>query len=293
MDENRVTQEFVQTMLFLLLPVRSGLFSVMMLAMLQTVGISAIALTLIFGSLAASANGPNEQQPSAAPANPAAGSQDLPSMPSDPEAILEAAGKLNGLHGPGLKPWHAKLTYQIFKEGKLETEGTFEESWISDTNYKQTYTSPDFTQTDYGTDNGLFRTGAQGWPGFHEMQIQRRLVLPISSPVTLPNVESKMKQIGSGVSRVPCVVFSSKNQKLFLFKDSYCFDPDHPILRLEASSDGLTQVLYNEIVRFQGRLIARDVRSTYKNEPLVTVHVDEIGALAETAFTVPPDAMRI
>ena len=212
-------------------------------------------------------------------------------MPSDPVGILEASSKLNGLHGPDVKPWHAKLSYQIFDEGKLQTEGTYEESWISDKNYEQTYVSPNFTQTDYGTSNGLFRTGAQAWPKLQEMQVRRSLILPVPLTAALPDVKVRTNQIGSGASRLQCVIFTS--EKMYLLKDSYCFDPDHPILRLEASPDGSTQVLYNGIVEFQGRFIARDVRTIYKGKPLLTVHVDDIGALAETTFTPPPDALSI
>jgi TonB family protein len=259
--------------------------------MLRTPGISAATLALILGALATSANGPTKQEPATAPQPPAAAPQNLPSMPSDPVAILEAGSKLNGLRGPDVKPWHAKLSYQIFEDGKLQTEGTFEESWISDKNYMQTYASSDFTQTDYGTSNGLFRSGAQAWPKLQEMRVRRSLILPVPLSVALPEVKVKTKQIGSGASRLQCVVFTS--EKVYLLKDSYCFDPDHPILRLEVSPDRFTQVLYNGIVEFQGRFIARDVRTTYKGKPLLTVHVDDIGGLAETAFTPPPGATSI
>jgi Gram-negative bacterial TonB protein C-terminal len=259
--------------------------------MLRTLSISAVTLALILGALATLANGPTTQEPAAAPQPPAAAPQNLPSMPSDPVAILEEGNKLNGLHGPDVKPWHAKLSYQIFDDGKLQTEGTYEESWISDKNYEQTYVSPDFTQTDYGTSNGLFRTGAQAWPKLQEMHVRRSLILPVPLPAALPDVKVKTKQIGSGASRLQCVIFTS--EKMYLLKDSYCFDPDHPILRLEVSPDGSAQVLYNGIVEFQGRFIARNVQTTYKGKPLLRVHVDDIGALAETAFTPPPDAMSI
>ena len=259
--------------------------------MLSTQGIFAATLALILSMPATSADGPTQQQPAAAPRTPAATPQNLPSMPSDPGAILEAGSKLNGLRGPGLKPWHAKLSYQIFDDGKLLSEGTYEEFWISDKNYEQTYASPRFTQTDFGTSNGLFRSGAQDWPELPEMQVRRSLILPVPLPIALQDVEVRTKQIRSGASHLQCVTFTST--KMYLLMDSYCFEPDHPILRLTESPDGLTQVLYNGIVEFQGRFIARDVRTTYKGKPRLTVHIDDIGTLSEAAFTPPPDATNI
>lgn len=100
-------------------------------------------------------------------------------MPKDPAAILSTAQKLNGLAGDGLRPRHLKVSYQTFDDKTHSHDsGVYEEWWIAANKYRRTYTSSTFSQTDFGTDRGLFRVGNQNWPGRLELMVQLALLDP-------------------------------------------------------------------------------------------------------------------
>ena len=93
------------------------------------------------------------------------GAQSASQMPTDPQVILDSAAKLNGLSAPGVLPWHIKATYQAFAEdGKPPISGSYEEFWISEKKFKRSYSSQAFSQTDFGTELGLYRSGRPDWP---------------------------------------------------------------------------------------------------------------------------------
>ena len=58
------------------------------------------------------------------------------------------------------------MSYDKYDEdGDNVDSGTYEEYWVSPKQYRLSYSSQDFTQTDIATEDGLFRTGEQKWPG--------------------------------------------------------------------------------------------------------------------------------
>jgi TonB family protein len=205
-------------------------------------------------------------------------------MPTDPAAIVALGSKTNGLSGHEISPWHIKATYQKFdRNGKLSSSGSYEEFWFSDKSYKRTYTSPTFTQTEYGTERGLYRSGSQDWPGRQETQVRMYLTSPIPATLGLRDLQLKDESLSVGSTHLQCVTLKSTG--VFPASSAYCFEPDRPMLRLALSPDGLSQNVYNGVVEFQGHFIARDISVTYRNKPLLAIHVDEIGGLSESART--------
>jgi TonB family protein len=213
-------------------------------------------------------------------------------MPTEPAAILAVGSKVNGLNGHEVSPWHIKATYQVFDtKGKLSNTGSYEEFWLSDKSYKRTYTSPTFTQTEYATEQGLYRSGSQDWPGRQETEVRMYLTAPISAMSGLHDVQLKKENLSVGTARLQCVTL--KSSQVYPVESAYCFEQDRPMLRLALSPDGSSQRLYNGVVEFQKRFIAKDVRVTYRNNPVLIIHVDEIGGLPASSppeFTPSPDA---
>jgi TonB family protein len=208
-------------------------------------------------------------------------------MPADPAAIMALGSKLNGLDGTEIPPWHIKATYQEFdSKGKLSGSGSYEEFRISDKSYKRTYASPAFTQTDYATERGLYRSGNQDWPGREETQVQIYLTAPIPLELGVPNTALKNQDLAVGATHRRCVI--SKLPRVFPVESAYCFEPDRPILRLAMSPDGQSQLLYNNVVLFQGHFVAQDVEVTRRNRPVLTIHIDELRSLPGAIEFNPP-----
>lgn len=117
------------------------------------------------------------------------------------------------------------------------------------------------------------------------------LTAPIPVTLGLHDLQLKKESLSVGTAHLQCVAL--KSAEAFLTSSAYCFEQDRPLLRLALSPDGLSQNLYNGVVEFQGHFIARDISGTYRNKPILTIHVDEIGGLSvsgPTEFTPPPDA---
>lgn len=252
--------------------------------------ISVLSLVLISGAFAQ--NSMPTPPGDAARHNATSPAPSMPAMPTDPASILALGSKLNGLEAAGVSPWHIKATYQTFDtKGKLSGSGTYEEFWFSDKSYKRAYASPTFSQTDYATDRGLYRSGNQDWPGRQESEVRMYLAAPIPAQLGGLNAQLKKDNLPIGAAHLECVTLKSSH--VLPMDSAYCFEQDRPMLRLVLSPDGLSQTVYNSVVAFQGQFIARDVRVTYQNKPELAIHVEEIGGLTADSMaeiTPPSDA---
>ncbi len=112
-------------------------------------------------------------------------------LPADPTALMTLAHERNGLTGSGVKPWHMHGTYHSYKDGKPEYEGTYEEWWISPTQYKVSFSNPKETQTDFATGTALLRDGAQEWLNGPELLLRSSVVDPLPDPAQLKDYASE------------------------------------------------------------------------------------------------------
>ncbi len=106
-------------------------------------------------------------------------------LPTDPTALMTLAHQSNGLTGTDVKPWHMHGTYHSYKDGKPEYEGTYEEWWISPTQYKVTFSNPKQTQTDFASGTALLRDGAQEWLNGPELLLRSSVAEPLPDPAQL------------------------------------------------------------------------------------------------------------
>lgn len=205
----------------------------------------------------------------------------------------------NGLNAPGLSPWHIKVTYQTFNEsGQPKGNGVFEEWWAGPKQYKRSYVSQDFTQTEYVTETGTYRTGNIDYPPLAESIMPLRLMEPI------PEVDSDVvllrRKQAFGKLSLECVVLARKMADLdaaptALFP-TYCFDSEKHMLRMSGSY-GQRNSVYNGIGFFQGRYVGEDLTILEgDNHKILSAHVDTLATLPTivvTDFAPPADAIRL
>jgi hypothetical protein len=197
-------------------------------------------------------------------------------MPNDPKAILDAAAKVNGLSGPISQPRHLRVSYQNFDtEGQSQDSGVYEELWVSDKKYKLSYSSSKFTQTDFATDRGLYRSGNQNWPGPEETMVRTKLIEPI--PVGLNFSGFRIETNRRSVDKIDLLCVTLKADWIFLNNDAYCFQAGKPMLRITNAGNGRYGTLYNNVVMFQGHFLARDIRVTNQGKPRLVLHIETIG----------------
>jgi TonB family protein len=225
---------------------------------------------------------------------PAADAQSAANMPKDPSAILSMAAKLNGLNGPNLQPWHIKANYQTFDlTGKPQDSGTYEEFWISDRKYRRGYTSMNFTQTDVATGSRLFRSGNQNWPELLEEGVRRDLTQPVPE-LNFRNFTLGKKKRSLGPAGLLCITLTS--EQMYADTALYCFAQDQPVLRIDSSTGGNYQTIFNSIVLFQGHFVAKDIRLESEGKPRLALHVETIEAISrinDSDFVPPSDAIEI
>jgi hypothetical protein len=229
-------------------------------------------------------------------------------MPDKPDDLLTLGAQVNGLQGPGIKPWHIKATYQEFDGNhRVSTKGTFEEFWYSEKKYKKSFSfkhySAKFNQTDTATSSGLFRLGDQDWPGQREEGVQNALTAPILLPPDLSIFALQIKSLTSGGQNLACVNTGLAGKQVepqyllqgaFLTK-GFCFEDKRPELRVEMLEAAGGQVLFNNVMLFQGRCIARDIELDDKTGTQLKIHVETIETLPDdpSDFAVPAGAKDI
>jgi TonB family protein len=205
-------------------------------------------------------------------------------LPTNPSALLDLARQKNGLSGPGVRPWHIHGTYRTYDEkGSLLREGVYEEWWLSPTKYKRTFSSTDFTQTDYANGIGLFRSGAQDWPEGFEIALRERLINPLPPASLLTDIDLKKSERSAGRGKLQCVSMTyPTNPHIKVPSDffpSACFDSTAPILR--ESITGRTQIIYSNFLTFQGHNLARQLEITTCGTTAAELVLDQVEMIAD------------
>ena len=245
----------------------------------------------------ASSNGdvtaPVPATPSSAPAVEA-----MPTLPADAGGILSLASRYNGLVSPGLMPWHIAATYETFDaKGQSSAKGTFDEYWLGDGKYKRTYTSSSFTQTEFKTSDGRYRTGNLDSPPYPESLVEDLLLHPLPTDKEAQESTPERRTLQAGKVKLECVMLSQKLTNvafapLGLFP-TYCFSDNQPMLRVGLSF-GQTQATFNSPVLFQGRYLAKDIFVQDGQKPLLKIHVERLVAYSSVnpADFAPPAGLK-
>jgi hypothetical protein len=199
-----------------------------------------------------------------------------PLIPRDAKELLMAAAQANGLDAPGLKPWHILVSYDQYDEdGDNVDSGTYEEFWVRASQYRITYTSQDFKQTDFATENGLFRSGNDKWPGELQTRVRDEFVRPMFRELNLQFAKPEKKMRDFGKVQLPCVMLRGTDGHMLVSDNglaAFCFEPNSLMLRY--SKGGMApgtvwdQIAYDRIVRFQGRYVAGDIQVTRVENPI-------------------------
>jgi TonB family protein len=198
----------------------------------------------------------------------------------------------NGLTGNDIQPWHVHGTYRSYKDGNLEYEGTYEEWWISPSQYKVSFTSPKFTQTDYAIGTALLRDGAQDWPNGAELLLRESLTDPLPDPAELKGFELRRSEQRVGKGKSDCLSLAYPlRPNLQVEGTAYptaCFEASMPVLRV--FEHGSSRTVYDQLVRFQGRFVAKKVFIAAADKPLAELDLDVVEALNQTRDTIlaPP-----
>jgi TonB family protein len=193
---------------------------------------------------------------------------------------LHRAMAVNSIDDPQLKPWHLKLSFQLFDDkGKPSEQGTIEESWAGPSKWKATYTSPSFMSTEMRTDNGFYRSkGSSEVPTLLEF-IRQQVIHPM--PTEREITESKPDLQPHNLGKVPldCVMLAqtikqASSVPLGLFP-TYCFDHGQDSLRISYNFGSQT-IVRNRLGNFQGRSVVINQTILSDSATVISAHIETL-----------------
>ena len=128
---------------------------------------------------------------------------------------LHRAASSSSLDDISLKPWHLKLSFQLFdSKGHPTEQGTIEEWWKSPALHKTVYTSPSYTSTEIQTHDGLFRSkGSSSAPYLLDLVLQQ-IVHPMPEEKDITNAKPDMRK--ETISKLPmdCIMLSQEIKRV-------------------------------------------------------------------------------
>ena len=211
---------------------------------------------------------------------------------------LYRAEDLNRIDDAALKPWHLKLSVQIFdKKGRPTETGTIEEWWKSPSTYKTVYSSPSYTSTEIRTPEGLYRSqGMASAPYLLALALQQ-VVHPLSGR-DIAEAKPDLRKENFGNAQLDCIMLSQEIHgvsypPLGLFP-TYCFDRDVDSLRI-GFDFGTPMTIRNHVGVFQQRQIPVDQVTTMFSVNAMTAHVEDLRStnFEDTEFARPSDFEKI
>lgn len=207
-------------------------------------------------------------------------------LPKDPKALMQLAWQQNGLHDASLKPWHIHVAWQtVDGQGRTTAQGTWEEWWAGESQYRIVYDTAGFHQTWWATPGGYFTSGDSGWPPWIFTEIES-VITPLRAAPDAKASKYKREQKKFGAVELQCL--SERDHK-----DAYCFNGKSPAIRAVLSPP--VDLICNEPFAFQDRIVPRKFQVFQLGLGETTVQIDSIELLTginDTAWMPPHDAMK-
>lgn len=207
-------------------------------------------------------------------------------LPKNPHEILAMAAPYYDFNDPALKPWHLKATYQLYDDqGKPTEQGTFEYWWATPKVHRSSWTRPGASHTSWHTANGAeahVETGER--LGYFEAGLPSDLLSPLPSPARVDPSKTRLirNSIKLAGASFPCVSeapLKGEEPPNFRMLPTECFDATLPVLRFELNFQGVVATTYDNVVKFQGKYLARKIDVVVGKQKLFTAAVDAIDSL--------------
>jgi TonB family protein len=221
-------------------------------------------------------------------------------LPSDPRAFMLLAAKTNGLHGDDVRPWHMKATFKTYDEqGNPKDQGAYEEFWNNRKEYKQSYSSAEFSQTEYGTAEGNMRTGSQSNLPSSFGYIQA-LTYAMANEASISNLdiaaEEQLEMNGASYRCISMKSLQSSPSTKDRIDVTSCFDLGTDILRLTLYPLIQRIDTRSHPVNYQGHFIAGDLEMKHADKLIFSAHLESIEPIMtkdDSFFDPPTDAVPV
>jgi|GEM_PF-3292612 len=209
-----------------------------------------------------------------------------PPLPKDPLALLELAAQANGLTNPKTHPWHLVATMIRYGDKDEETKrGTYEEFWEAPEHYKIIYTADKFQQTALRTPEGLFVSGTEGFPPEHLLLDMSLPMAPLTGAILPDARQTKLRSQKFGAAHLDCLTQNLGHSNYGdILGPTYCLEQDTTTLRAITNFSGASQILFNQLITFDGQTIARDIVQLWNGKKQLAIQVTQFEMLASKAL---------
>lgn len=223
-----------------------------------------------------------------------------PDLPKEPREVFAKAAPLYDLGAASLKPWYLKAAYQLYDEkGDAAERGTYEYWWASPQVYRETWSRPSGTHTDWHIADGKHASQSTGEPlKFFEHTLREKLLSPLPDDSDLDAAKYRLdrENVTLGSVKYPCIMVIPLMPQhgmvqavpLGLFP-TYCFDPHMPVLRISYSF-GTLITDFNKIVKMQDKYLAREINLFEGKRKILSATVDSVTGLSVADPALQPPA---
>ncbi|MBB5056651.1 TonB family protein [Granulicella aggregans] len=207
------------------------------------------------------------------------------------QRLLNAA-QGSSLDDPALKPWHLKLTFQLYdKKGAAAEGGTIEEWWSAGDD-KRIYTSRSYSSTDIRRDKDVYRTKSQLPAPYLLDRLRDEVVHPLAADAEINDSVPDLRVLTLGKTNLDCIMLDHPMTNVGyppvgLFP-TFCLDRDKDRLR-DSYRYGLENSARNTIGTFQGKGIAVEIVVSQDRVIEAKAHVDTLAVFAPDAHFFEPD----
>lgn len=198
------------------------------------------------------------------------------------QANLKKAADSSSPGTAGLKPWHMKMSAQIFDwKGTSTGTGTIEEWWMAPNNEKRVFEFPDYKGTEIITADGVYRSAGLTSEPLFIADLIDQFVNPVAAQDKLTGIKlaATARTLSMGGTTLPCVMLMKPNSRVenvpIGFYPSWCMEPGKSAIRAFVDDGGIA-VVRNQISSFQGKDIPMELLVGLNGATLASGHVTEI-----------------
>ena len=210
----------------------------------------------------------------------------MPAEDATAATRLQSAEQAQALDDPALKPWHLKMSVQLYNADKKPADaGTIEEWWVGPNKFRRVFTTPSYTATELRNPGGFFRSGSDVAPPFLLARLLEDVVHPIQFSQLASEFSLEERKQATKTSEMDCFALRPRAKGLSDVTASgltnYCLrDGDTTLL---ATYDTALVSLPAAIGAFNGRHIPVDLNILINGNRIASAHIQILEAMDESA----------
>lgn len=216
-------------------------------------------------------------------------------------ARLAAAAHKSALTGSALKPWHLKLTVQLYDPAGKPSETATIEQWTAGDTERRVYASHSYKATEIRHGHQLFRTANVASPPYRLALALQQITDPLPSAAEVSSSTPDERNERFGTVSLSCIMLdqpltSVPVPPLGLFP-TYCLDPESGVLRFTYLL-GRMSITRNRLGTFPAadgtpRSVAIDTTVSRNDVLIEKTHIEALVAWQPDPALLTPDSSLV